>query len=185
MHRDLLSSLRRSLSVASWLLRNLRHRVRGWQQTLRALARLGLAAALSVTVLRADGRRERLGVVSQRVVTNAGVAFLVDAMQNLTEAEAINWHQSGTGTAAEGVGDTGLGTAVGSRIAGTQSEPSANVYRSVATLSYSASHAITEHGIFTAVSAGTLFDRSVFTAINVTNGDAIQFTYDLTVNAGG
>jgi hypothetical protein len=133
----------------------------------------------------ATGKRTALGVVSQRVVTTAGVGFLVDCMQNLAEAEAINFHQSGTGTAAEAVGDAALGTAVGSRVAGTQSEPSANVYRTVATLSYTATSAITEHGVFTASTGGVLWDRSVFSAINVVNGDSIQFTYNLTVNAGG
>lgn len=182
---DLLARLRGALSIASFLLRNLRHRVRGWKQTLAAIARLGLAAALSITVLRANGRTERLGVVSQRVVTTTGVNWLVDAFQNIVEAETLNFHQSGTGTNAEGVGNTDLQTSTGSRVAGTQSEQSANVYRSQATLNYTSTLAITEHGIFTASTGGVLFDRSVFTAVNVANGDAIQFTYDLTVNSGG
>lgn len=173
------------LANAKQLLRNLPHRLRGWKQMLMAVAKLGFVSALSATLLRADGTTQRLGVLSNRVVTTAGVGFLVDALQNLTEAEAINWHQSGTGTTAEAVGDTVLVTPTGSRVAGTQSEPSANVYRTVATLSYTSTLAITEHGIFTASSGGVLWDRSVFSAINVVNGDSIQFTYNLTVNAGG
>lgn len=184
-NRTLLAKLRDTLQHAQWIIRNLPARLRGWKQMLMTAARLGLVSALSATVLRADGTQQKLGVVSQRVVTTAGVGFLVDAMQNLAEAEAINWHQSGTGTTAEAVGDTNLITATGSRVAGTQSEPSANVYRTVATLSYTSSLAITEHGIFTASTGGVLWDRSVFAAINVVNGDSIQFTYNLTVNAGG
>lgn len=125
------------------------------------------------------------GVVSRRVVTNAGVAFLTDCFQNLAEAEAINWHDSGTGTAAEAVTDTTITAAGPARVAGTQSEPASNQYRTVGTITYSATAAITEHGLFTASAAGSLWDRSVFAAINVGSGDSIQFTYTLTSNAGG
>jgi hypothetical protein len=184
-NHTLLSRLRTVLSHAQYVLRNLPSRLRGWKQMLMAAARLGFLSALSATVLRADGTTQRLGVISNRVVTTAGAGFLVDCLQNLGEAENINWHQSGTGTTAEAVGDTGLITATGTRTAGTQSEPSANVYRTVATLSYTSSLAITEHGVFTASTGGVLWDRSVFAAINVVNGDSIQFTYNLTVNAGG
>lgn len=183
--RDLLTRLQATLTHAGWLLRNLKHRLRGWRQMLATMARIGFASALSIIVFRADGTSQRLGVVSQRVVTTAGVGYLVDCLQNLAEAENINWHQSGTSNTAEAVGDTGLGAAVGARVSGTQSEPSANVYRTVATLSYTGSSNIVEHGIFTASSGGTLWDRSVFGAIAVNNGDSIQFTYNLTVNAGG
>jgi hypothetical protein len=46
---------------------------------------------------------------------------------------------------------------------------------------------VTEHGIFSqaATGGGTLWDRSVFSAINVVSGDSIQFTYTCTVSSGG
>jgi hypothetical protein len=128
---------------------------------------------------------EDLGVVSRRVVTNAGVQFIALAFLNTNEAEAMNYHGSGTGSVAEAVGDTALGTEVESRATGTQSNPANGQYRTVGTVAYTATRAITEHGIFSATSAGTLLDRSVFTAINVVNGDSIQFTYTLTLSAGG
>ena len=80
-----------------------------------------------------------------------------------------------------------MGTAYGgARATGTQSTPgSTNIYRSVGTVSFTSTLAITEHGLFTASSGGTLFDRSVFSAINVLNGDSIQFTWELTLPAGG
>jgi hypothetical protein len=127
-----------------------------------------------------------LGVLSRNMVTDAGVAFLVDAFQNLTEIDAFNYHDAGTGVGAEAVGNTGLGTAWGgARVAGTQSEPAANQYRSTATIPFTGTFAITEHGLFSAAAAGTLWDRSVFTAINVVNGDSIAFQYTLTVTSGG
>lgn len=184
-NQTLLTRLQLVLSRAKYMLKNLPSRLRGWKQMLMAIARLGFVSALSATLLRADGTSQHLGVVSNRVVTTAGAGYLVDCFQNLAETEAVNWHQSGTGTTAEAVGDVGLVTPQGTRIAGVQSEPSATVYRTLATLSYTASLAITEHAVFTASTGGVCWDRSVFAAINVVNGDSIQFTYNLTVNAGG
>ena len=94
--------------------------------------------------------------------------------------------RSGTGVVAEAVGDTALGTEVETRETGTQSEPAAAQYRTVATHTYAATFAITEHGVFSQLAVGgTLWDRSVFAAINVVNTDSIQFTYTLTSNSGG
>jgi hypothetical protein len=173
--------------VRRYQVRNLPHRVRGWKQELWAWLGVGNDSALSATVLRADGRIERLGIVSRRVVTNDGVAFIVDAFQNLVELEAMNAHGMGTGTNAENATDAALQTEVETRQSGTQTEPANNQYRTTATLTATASRAITEHGLFnsTTVGGSKLFDRSVFSAINLANGDSIQFQYTLTVSAGG
>ena len=128
------------------------------------------------------------GIISTEVVTTAFVNFLVDQFQTETsEIGDINFHDSGTGTTAAAIGDTTMETKVETgRATGTQGEgASANIYQSVGTISYTATRAITEHGIFTQSSGGTLVDRHVFSAINVVNGDSIQFTYELTVPAGG
>ena len=171
--------------ILFWL-RNLPTRIRGWWQgTVRVVGNLQLTAELQATLIRGDGSRVNYGVVSRRVVTTAGVGFITDAFQNLVELEAMNYHASGTGTTAEAVGDTALVTEAATRVAGTQSEPSANVYRTVATIPYTGTLAVTEHGIFSAAAAGTLLDRSVFAAINVVNLDSIQFTFSLTTSSGG
>jgi hypothetical protein len=168
-----------------YFLKNLPHRLRGWRAEVQKALRVGVNTELRIRVLRSTGAIEDLGLVSRRVITDTGVAYLVDAMQNLTEPENFNWHGSGTGAAAEAVGNTALGAEVGTRVAGTQSEPASNQYRTVAPLNYTTTSAITEHGIFSAITTGTLLDRSVFSAINVVNGDSIQFTYTLTINSGG
>jgi hypothetical protein len=149
-----------------------------------------VVSRLDAVLVRADGTRLNLGLLSPRVITNAGVAFLVDDWDNgATEIADMNYHDSGTGTTAENATDTGLVTPAGptTRATGTKSQPSANVLRSVGTINYSGTLAITEHGIFSQASraGGTLWDRSVFSAINVVSGDSIQFTYDCTVTAGG
>lgn len=141
------------------------------------------------------GRVQGYGVLSTRLVTDAGVQYLVDALQNLTEPENFKYHGYGTGTTAEGATQTALVTELTTQYAtdnvrptGSQTEASANIYRTVATLSpdTGGTIAITEHGIFSATSAGTLLDRSVFTAVNVVAAaDSLQTTYDLTIASGG
>lgn len=150
---------------------------------------------LSIRVKRIDGWVD-YGVVSYRVVTDAGVAFLVDDWDaNGQDISTLLYHGAGTGTTAESASQTALVTESttalnpnNTRATGTGSQPSANIYRSVGTLTFDADAAITEHGLFSqaATGGGTLWDRSVFAAINVVgaNGDSIQFTYSMTATAG-
>jgi hypothetical protein len=146
-----------------------------------------IMGALSIRVIRKDGTIEDKGVVARKVVTTAFVNKLVDAFQAATYINAWKYHDSGTGVVAENITDTGLGTPCGeARDSGTQVEgASANIYKTVATHTYAATFAITEHGVFDAATVGTLMDRSKFSAINVNNGDKIEFTYELTCTAGG
>lgn len=122
------------------------------------------------------------------VVTDAGVAFMADDfLDGSSSITTFDYHATGIGTGAAVVGDTTLENVTGApaRVAGTPTNPTAPQYRSVATVSYTSGLAITEWGLFDAASAGTLWDRRVFGAINVVNGDSIQFTYTLTINSGG
>jgi hypothetical protein len=137
------------------------------------------------------------GVVGYKVVTTAGVGYIVDAFQNSVELEDMKYHGYGTGTTAEASGDTALVTELTTQYAtdnvrptGTTTEgASANIYRTVATLSPNAGGtiAITEHGVFSqaATGGGVLLDRTVFSAINlVASSDSLQTTYELTLTAG-
>lgn len=179
-------ALRLKMGELSWKFQNWKAWLRSIPQRVMYLAGVSAwVASLTLVVTRADGTVERLGVVSNRVVTTAGVTLMATQLSTNT-APSWNYHDSGTGAAAEAIGNTALGTAAGpARVAGTQSNPSAGVYRTIATISYTATLAITEHGLFSASTAGTLLDRSVFAAVNVANGDSIQFQYDLTLAAGG
>lgn len=184
--------------VRTWRIENLRHLWRRVQKVLAARV-LGIPhfyGSLSLVRIDKDGRWMDFGLASMALVTTVGVNFLVDAFQNSVELENLKFHGFGTGTAAEAVGDTALATELtteytvdGTRPTGTTTEgASANIYRTVATLSPDSGGtlAITEHGIFSAATAGTLLDRSVFAAINLVAGsDSLQSTYDYTMNAGG
>jgi hypothetical protein len=97
------------------------------------------------------------------------------------------YHDCGTGATAEANTQTALVTPYGgSRATGTQvagGTATAPTYTSVGTVSFTGSLAIQEHGLFNAAASGTMMDRSLFTTVNVINGDSIQFTYVLTINA--
>lgn len=138
---------------------------------------------------------ENYGVLSRQVVTTAGVGFLVDAFQNTKELENLKYHGYGTGGTAEASGDTALVTELTTQYASDNTRPtgtttegaSANIYRSVGTLDPDSAVAITEHGLFdqAATGGGTLWDRSLFSVINVAaSGDTLETTYDCTFAAG-
>jgi len=160
----------------------------------RALGVPVMISKLSARKRGLDGGWIDYGVVSTRVVTDAGVAFLVDAWQNSVELENMKYHGVGTGTAAEDAADTALQTESttiinpnSTRATGSLTEGATpNVFRSVATVVFDGAGAITEHGLFSqaATGGGTLWDRSVFSPINVVSADGIQFTYDVTFTAG-
>jgi len=69
-------------------------------------------------------------------------------------------------------------------VAGVQSEGTSVQYKTVATITYTTTQTITEHGIFSLATGGVLLDRSVFSGISVVNGSQIEFTYTLTVSTG-
>lgn len=138
--------------------------------------------------------RQELGLASLRMVTNAGVGFIVDAFQNLTELENMKYHGLGSGGTAEAVGDAALVTEFttqynpdSTRATGTTTESASNIYQTVATNNFDASVAVTEHGVFSqaATGGGVLLDRSLFTVINLASGDGLQSDYRLTFTAGG
>lgn len=166
-------------------------------EKLRQAEMLGLATflgSLNVTQQLKDGDLLDFGLVSTRVVTSAGVNFLVDALQGTVEPEILKFHGIGTGTNTENTSDTALQTEIttglnpdSTRATGSLGEgASANIFRTVGTNTVDGSFAVTEHGLFSqaATGGGTMLDRSVFAAVNLVAADQIQTTYDFTITAG-
>lgn len=186
--------------INRWRLSNARKLMAGVPRLTMARA-LGLPhfyGALYFKVFRGNGRIEDLGLVGLKLVTTAGVNYIVDAFQNTTELENLKYHGFGTGTTAEATGDTALVTELTTQYAADNTRPtgttiegaSANIYRTVATLApdTGGTIAVTEHGVFSqaATGGGVLLDRTVFAAVNLVAGsDSLQVTYDLTFSAGG
>lgn len=145
---------------------------------------LNMKATLKARLLPKDGKPVNLGVVSTKLVTNAFIDFLVDQLQSSTgEIAAFSHHGSGISTTAENATQTALISEIAvARVDGTQGEGlTSNVYSAMGTQYYDAAYAVTEHGLFNASTGGILMDRSVFAAINVGDGDGIEFTYELTI----
>ena len=118
----------------------------GWLVNRLAIGFSKLTGVVTITSELALKKRQRngtwidYGVVSYRVVTDAGVAYIVDDLDNAAgsaDVSLFNFHGVGTGTNAEAVGDTALQTesttilTVNSvRATGSRSQPAANQYRS-------------------------------------------------------
>ena len=160
-----------------------------WRSTLAKT--LGMAhwrSKLNLRLKRADGSIVDYGMVSTRLVTTAFVNYLTDQLQAETSKLGdFKYHDSGVGVTGAATGDTDIETTDSiARAAGTQTEGTAgNMYVSVGTITYTASLAVIEHGLFNATTGATLLDHHVFSAINVVATDKIEFTYQLTSSAGG
>jgi hypothetical protein len=137
-----------------------------------------------------------LGLASLRVVTDTGVAYIVDAFENLTEPELMKFHGLGTnaGAVAEAAANTALNGEFttqynpdNTRATGTTTEAANNIYQTVATNNFDAAVAIGEHAIFNqaATGGGVMLDRSVFSTVNLASGDGLQSDYRLTFTSGG
>jgi hypothetical protein len=161
--------------------------------SLRVIRGLGLARAGLISPH--DLVIEDYGVVSRRVMTDTGMGFVVDAYQNLVEFETMKYHGIGTGTTAEGATQTALVTELTTeytgnvRATGTTAEASQKVLSSVGTntLDGTPGAALREHSLFdqAATGGGVMFDRSLFDAITLSSGDALESTYSGTFASGG
>lgn len=140
------------------------------------------------------------GLASVRLVTNAGRDEIIDEFDAATAAgfdlTSFNFHGIGTGVTAAAVGDTALQTELtteynpnNTRATGVQSQPTSDVYRTVATNTLdSGTPTITEAGVLSqaATGGGVLIDRFVFAGIALVgaNGDGLQTTVNLTMASG-
>lgn len=136
-----------------------------------------------------DGNVKGVYDLGSGVVTTAGVNYMAaDFAAGANDINLFKFHDSGTGTNAAVIGDTDLQTPAGPVVRATGSQGAAtNQYTTVGTITYAGNVAVTEWGLFTqsARASGTMWDRKVFAVINVVATDSIQFTYVLTITAGG
>jgi hypothetical protein len=158
------------------------------------------ATVIRGSVLRVTGEqavvREPYGLVATKVMTTAGVEAMVDAFTNTFELENFNYHAMGTGSTAEAASQTALVTELTTeytrnvRGAGAQSQPSANIYQSLATVTVdSGTPAVREHGLFnqSATGGGVMLDRSLVGPYTLDGaaGDGVEWTWQLTLTSGG
>ncbi len=154
-----------------------------------------IESSVAVKIAYPDGRVEDYGVESRKVVTDTGVGFIVDAFQNLVELENMKYHALGTGSTAEGAGQTALVTELTTeytgnvRATGTTAEAAANIYQTVATntLDETPGAALREHAVMSqaATGGGVMIDRSLIGPHTVTAPVDVTTTYQLTFTSGG
>jgi hypothetical protein len=128
-----------------------------------------------------DGELKEMREIDNLVVT-AGKNHIADRLSSSPTGAAMGWMAIGTGSTAAAAGDTALGTEI-DRNATTSITDSANVVTYVGNWAAGdgTNSAITEAGIFNAVSVGTLLARAVFTAINKGASDTLAITWTVTV----
>lgn len=116
------------------------------------------------------------------IYTDAGEAFTADVMDGTAAAPANYYVGWGTGTGTAAKGDTTLFTeASETRVTpATEDQPTADQNRWIATITADGTKTITNAGLFTVATAGTLVVKGDFTGIALTSGDKIEFTITLT-----
>jgi hypothetical protein len=118
----------------------------------------------------------------KNLIVTVGKSFLASWLTASQASGFMAFVGVGTGTAAATLGDTALQTELATRATGTLSS-STNVLQNLATFGPGVdTGAITEAGLFSASSSGTMFARQVFGAINKGAGDTLQVTWQITLS---
>lgn len=116
------------------------------------------------------------------LVVTAGKALMISRLLGTTDG--VMTHMGvGTGVTSPVVGNTALETALGARIALTSATQTSNSVTYVGTFGAGVSTgAITETGIFNALTSGTMLCRTVFPVVNKAAGDSIVITWNVTIS---
>jgi len=172
------------------------HKASQFKKQVERQAGLGVSLMTLHTTLEIDHIRDGVvidhEVVRNRCITDGFADHIVDVLQGtagpVTNIQLFKWHVSGVDNSAESTSDTGIYTSCtgDSGQEGTQVEGTGtNIYKSVGTITYSATHRIQEHVLACSSNTGTIMDRTMFAAKDVVANDSIQFTYTVEFTAGG
>ena len=119
-----------------------------------------------------------------------GAKHLVNFWGSTVATDVVRWHGMGNSTNAATTAETALvedmvaeTTPANQRAVGTStSGAAANIMRTVGTLTVWKSCNAGEWGLFVSSgTASTMWSRVAYTAIGLSSGDSVQFTYDLTI----
>ena len=119
----------------------------------------------------------------ENLITTAGKAALATWLAQATQAAYFMPYMAvGTGTTPAAVTDTQLETEGCTRIASTITN-STNTFIHTATFpAGNGTGALTEVGILSASSSGTLFSHSIFSVINKGASDGLEIIYTFTIS---
>lgn len=139
-----------------------------------------LTGELSIVLTGPDGKVKDSRKVENLVVT-AGKVFIASRMTGVVDA-TMSHMAIGAGTVAAAVADTALGAQLGRTAMGSMSSAGpvatyvSNFPAGVGT------GAVTEAGIFNAVTAGTMLCRTVFAVVNKGADDSMSITWQVTAS---
>jgi hypothetical protein len=122
----------------------------------------------------------------KNLVVNTGLAYIISRMVG-TSKNVMSHMGLGAGTTAAAAGDTALESALGSRIAlDSTTIAGANNEKVVYVATFAAgagTGAVTETGIFNAVTSGDMLCRTVFAVVNKAADDTMEITWTITLSA--
>ena len=184
------------MEMKRWKARNIPNLMRGLWRVLAA-KKLGLpflSGRLCLATIAPDGHRRDYGLVSLRMITSSGAAYVTDAFQGLVALSSMKFHGLGGGATPETTGDTELDNeffaeyaTVNTRSEGIQTEGLApNYYHTFAFIEVTDTVTFCEHGLFDkAIASGsTLLDRSVIASETIFAGYSVVGDYLLEVATG-
>lgn len=142
---------------------------------------MGISGALTIV------KTNQEGVVTEKVhvpnlVVSVGKTWIASRMASASDS-VMSHMGVGQGTTSPVAGNTALETALGANVALTSTTPSSNTVTYVATFGAGISTgAITEAGIFNALSSGTMLCRTTFPVVNKAAGDSITISWVVTIS---
>jgi hypothetical protein len=143
---------------------------------------VGMKGRYWATLYGPDGelKDERSG---NNVITTVGKEYLASFLRSAAAAAStftMKYVAIGTDTTAESASDTGMNTEV-SRHTAIVSYVSGQIYRLTATFATgSGTGAITEYGVFSSNTNGTMLSRDIEAVINKGANDTLVVTYEMT-----
>lgn len=153
---------------------------------MNSLENLKLSGRVQFIITGEDGKIKEERIEDNLVVTS-GLTYIRDRLSSASPPGLITHMELGTGTVAPVAGNTTLGTALGTRSTVSITTPTAS------TIQYSSSfaagapaagtNAITEAGLFTASTAGTMLCRVTFSAINKAPNDTMTVNWTISLAA--
>ena len=143
---------------------------------------LKLRGDVAIVVKDKDGKVKDSREIHNLVVS-AGLEYICSRMAG-TSASVMSHMAVGSGTTAASAGQTDLVSILGAREALDSTSASSN------TITYTSSFeagegtgAVTEAGIFNALSSGTMLCRTVFAVVNKDADDTMSITWTITLTA--
>ncbi len=142
---------------------------------------LKITGSVNVVIHDESGKQKENFTIPNLVV-DTGLAFIA-ARMGTSPPTAMTHMGVGTGSTATAAGNTALGTPAGARIALTSTTVTGAGIAYVATFGAGVSTgALTEAGIFNALTSGTMLCRTVFAVINKGANDTMTITWTITIS---